>query len=97
MTGWNPSPEVPTAKLVSRQGRLDAELGYDGLQMDGVPGLLTPYGAVTLADGGTSTYRWGSRLALTDDLDLNLEAQHERANIAAETEHSATLSANLRL
>jgi hypothetical protein len=89
--------EVPTAKLVSRQGRLDAELGYDGLQMDGVPGLLTPYGAVTLADGGTSTYRWGSRLALTDDLDLNLEAQHERANIAAETEHSATLSANLRL
>ena len=87
---------VPTAELISRQGRVDAELGYDGLQVDGVPGLLTPYGAVTLADGGSSTYRWGSRLTLTDDLALNLEAQHERAHIAAATEHSATLSANLR-
>ena len=88
---------VPTATLVSRRGRLDAELGYGGLQVDGVPGLLTPYGAVTLADGGTSTYRWGSRIVLTDDLNLNLEAQHERANIAAATEHSASVSANLRL
>ena len=88
---------VPTAALISRQGRVDAELGYEGLEVDGVPGLLTPYGAVTLADGGTSTYRWGSRLTLTDDLALNLEAQHERAHIAAATEHSATLSANLRL
>ena len=88
---------VPTAELISRQGRVDAELGYEGLAVDGVPGLLTPYGAVTLADGGTSTYRWGSRLTLTDDLALNLEAQHERAHIAAATEHSATLSANLRL
>ena len=88
---------VPTAELISRQGRVDAELGYEGLEVDGVPGLLTPYGAVTLADGGTSTYRWGSRLTLTDDLALNLEAQHERAHIAAATEHSATLSANLRL
>ena len=88
---------VPTATLASRRGRVDAELGYGGLQVDGVPGLLTPYGAVTLADGGTSTYRWGSRIVLTDDLNLNLEAQHERANIAAATEHSATVSANLRL
>ena len=88
---------VPTAQLFSRQGRVDAELGYEGLEVDGVPGLLTPYGAVTLADGGTSTYRWGSRLTLTDDLALNLEAQHERAHIAAATEHSATVSANLRL
>ena len=88
---------VPTATLVSRRGRVDAELGYGGLQVDGVPGLLTPYGAVTLADGGTSTYRWGSRIVLTDDLNLNLEAQHERANIAAATEHSASVSANLRL
>ena len=88
---------VPTAELISRQGRVDAELGYEGLEVDGVPGLLTPYGAVTLADGGTSTYRWGSRLTLTDDLALNLEAQHERAHIAAATEHSATLSANLQL
>ena len=88
---------VPTAELISRQGRVDAELGYEGLEVDGVPGLLTPYGAVTLADGGTSTYRWGSRLTLTDDLALNLEAQHERAHIAAATEHSATVSANLRL
>lgn len=87
---------VPTAELISRQGRVDAELGYDGLQVDGVPGLLTPYGAVTLADGGSSSYRWGSRLTLTDDLALNLEAQHERAHIAAATEHSATVSANLR-
>ncbi len=87
---------VPTAELISRQGRVDAELGYEGLEVDGVPGLLTPYGAVTLADGGTSTYRWGSRLTLTDDLALNLEAQHERAHIAAATEHSATVSANLR-
>ena len=88
---------VPTAELISRQGRVDAELGYEGLEVSGVPGLLTPYGAVTLADGGTSTYRWGSRLTLTDDLALNLEAQHERAHIAAATEHSATVSANLRL
>lgn len=88
---------VPTAELISRQGRVDAELGYDGLQVDGVPGLLTPYGAVTLADGGTASYRWGSRLTLTDDLALNLEAQHERAHVAAATEHSATVSANLRL
>ncbi len=88
---------VPTAELISRQGRVDAELGYEGLEVDGVPGLLTPYGAVTLANGGTSTYRWGSRLTLTEDLALNLEAQHERAHIAAATEHSATLSANLRL
>jgi len=88
----------PAAALIAHDGgRLNAEMGYSGLQVDGVPGLLTPYGAVTLGDGGASSYRWGSRLALTDDLDLNLEAQHERANIASATTHRAVVSANLRM
>lgn len=88
----------PTAAQIAHEGgRLNAELGYGGLQVDGVPGLLTPYGAVTLGDGGASSYRWGSRLAVTDDLDLNLEAQHEKADLAAATTHRAVVSAHLRM
>ncbi len=85
------------AQAAFRGARLNAELGYGGLQVAGVPGLLTPYGAVTLGYGGASSYRWGSRLAVTDDLDLNLEAQHEKADIAAATTHRAVVSAHLRM
>ena len=87
---WNSAPT-----LAAGGGRLNAEWGYGGLRVDGVPGVLTPYGALSLANGGSS-YRWGGRLAVTDDLNVNLEAQHS-GDGGGSAEHRAVLSAKLRL
>ena len=58
-------------------GRLTAEVGY-GLPGPGGRGVVTPYGGVTLAQGGTQQYRLGGRLAIDDGLTLNLEGAHQQ-------------------
>ena len=57
-------------------GRLTAEVGYGFAAFDA--GLLTPYGGMTLAQGGTQQYRLGARLAIEDGLTLNLEGAHRQ-------------------
>ena len=67
---------APQGPRGSAAGRLTAEVGY------GFPafatGLVTPYGGVTLAQGGTQQYRLGGRLAIDDGLTLNLEGAHRQ-------------------
>ena len=60
--------------------RLDAELGY-GLGVSGGLGLLTPYGGLSLADGGGRVWRLGTRWNVAPDVTLGLEgARDEEAN-----------------
>ena len=55
-------------------GRIEAEVGY-GLALPHNRGLLTPYGALTLASEGGRTMRGGARWMLLDsDLAVTLEA-----------------------
>ena len=56
--------------------RLEAEGGY-GLEVHDGLGVLTPYGAVTLAT--TQRYRLGWRLELGPDFDLTLESERYAA------------------
>ena len=64
-------PQGPAA------GRLTAEVGY-GLPAPIGRGVVTPYGGVTLAQGGTQQYRLGGRLAIDAGLTLNLEGAHRQ-------------------
>ena len=57
-------------------GRLTAEVGYGVAAFDA--GLLTPYGGLTLAQGGTQQYRLGGRWVVEDGLTLNLEGAHQQ-------------------
>ena len=60
--------------------RLDAELGY-GLGVSGGLGLLTPYGGLSLADGGGRVWRLGTRWNVAPDVTLGLEGtRDEEAN-----------------
>ena len=54
-------------------GRIEAEVGY-GLALPHNRGLLTPYGALTLASEGGRTMRGGARWMLDSDLAVTLEA-----------------------
>ncbi len=67
---------APSGQQGPTAGRLTAEVGYGFPAFD--TGLLTPYGGVTLAQGGTQQYRLGGRLAVDDGLTLNLEGAHQQ-------------------
>ena len=75
-------------------GRLGAELGYGFGALDG-PGLVTPYGGVTLSEGRSRSYRLGSRLEVAPWFDLSLEGQR-RERAPAPPEHDVTLRGALR-
>ena len=80
-------PDVVTAVSGMVAGlRLTAEVGY-GLPGPTGVGVVTPYGGVTLAQGGTQQYRLGGRLAIEDGLTLNLEGAHRQqgAQTSADT------------
>ena len=66
--------------------RLEAELGY-GLGALGGRGVLTPYGGLSLSDGGARRYRLGGRLALGPSLGLSLEAMRRESAGGRAPEH----------
>ena len=67
---------APQGQRGPAAGRLTAKVGYGFAAFDA--GLLTPYGGMTLAQGGTQQYRLGARLAIEDGLTLNLEGAHQQ-------------------
>ena len=70
----------------SPAARVDAELGW-GLRTLNGQGLLTPYARASLVEGSEHAWHLGTRLALTESLDLSLEASHrQRADEAAAQE-----------
>ena len=66
------TPNNPVASPDS--GRLDAELGY-GLPALNGRGLMTPYARVALAEGDSQAWHLGTRLSLSESLNLSLEAR----------------------
>ena len=70
--------------------RLDAEVGYG---LDGMGGLLTPYGGVSLSESAQS-YRVGSRFRLGERLSMSLEG--ERREGADDVDHGLALHGSLR-
>lgn len=70
--------------------RLDAEVGYG---LDGMGGLLTPYGGVSLSESAQS-YRAGGRFRLGRRLSMSLEG--ERREGADDVDHGLALHGSLR-
>ena len=75
------------------QGRITAEMGY-GLDVPYSYGLLTPYGSVELAGGGSRTTRLGWRFELGQRLSLSL-AGDRRETAHARPEHGLMLRGSL--
>lgn len=66
--------------------QLDTEVGY-GLSALGDRGVLTPYGGLSLSDGGARDYRLGTRLEIGPSLDLSFEGTRREID-SAEAEHN---------
>ena len=75
------------------QGRITAEMGY-GLDVPYSYGILTPYGSVELAGGGSRTLRLGWRFELGQRLSLSL-AGERRETAHARPEHGLMLRTTL--
>ena len=72
------------------RARLDAEVGYG---LDGMGGLLTPYGGVSLSEA-IQSYRVGGRFRLGERLSMSLEG--ERREGADDVDHGLALQGSLR-
>lgn len=70
--------------------RLDAEVGYG---LDGMGGLLTPYGGVSLSEA-IQSYRVGGRFRLGRRLSMSLEG--ERREGVEDVDHGLALHGSLR-
>lgn len=70
--------------------RMDAEVGYG---LDGMGGLLTPYGGVSVSERA-QTYRVGSRFNLDERLSMSLEG--ERHDSGGDVDHGIALRGSLR-
>ena len=75
------------------QGRIRAEWGY-GLDVPWTHGLLTPYGSVELAGGGSRALRLGWRFELGRSLSLDL-AGERRETLQARPQHGLMLRMSL--
>ena len=73
-------------------GRVDAELGWGLAALRG-RGVLTPYTRLALAAGAGRSWHLGTRLALAESLDLNLEGSHRQTG--GETAHDLMLRATV--
>ena len=82
---WEDGPDSPFQRAAANDDdplageagtamRLDAEVGY-GLGVLGGHGVLTPYGGLSLSDGGSRSWRVGGRLGIGSSLDLSLEGK----------------------
>ena len=65
--------ELEGGRAFEADGRIEAEVGY-GFALPHNRGLLTPYGALTLASEGGRTMRGGARWMLDSDLAVTLDA-----------------------
>ena len=84
---------VDNALAAATAGRLDAELGYGLVALQG-RGLLTPYVRAALAEGDNQAWHLGARLALAASLNFSVEAsrrQREGDTAAHELALLATL------
>ena len=75
--------------------RFEAELGY-GFRPAGTIGVVTPYTGVSIANGGSRTYRTGARWVLGSDATLWLEAGHDVGSGNDASASSVTLRTELR-
>ena len=71
----------------SPAARLDTEMGYG---LPAFAGVLTPYGGLSLSEGGTRGYRLGARFQLGPALELGLEGER-RENGTDRAEHGLML------
>ena len=62
--------------------RLEAEVGY-GFGVPHAPGLVTPYAGLSLAEGGSRTWRTGTRWKVAPEATLGLEATRHEARTGA--------------
>ena len=85
---------VPSAAGTPR-GRLDAEVSY-GIPVADDQILVTPYGRVSLNDGGTQRFQVGGRLELGPAFQLDLKAEHG-VRPSGDTSRSIALEGTLRL
>ena len=79
--GLSPSPAA----------RVDAELGY-GLRTLNGQGVLTPYARGSLVEGSEHAWRVGTRLALSESLNVSLEATHRQREGDTATHELALLA-----
>ena len=70
--------------------RMDAELGY-GLDLAPAPGGLTPYVALSLADGGARAWRTGARWRISPHAGLGLEATERESAHGSPAEHGIAM------
>ena len=95
---WEDGPDSPFDRAAANDGEtpspaagLEAELGY-GLEVLDGHGVLTPYGGLSLSDGGSRSWRVGGRLAIGPSLSLGLEGQRRKSANEA-PDHGVTLTA----
>ena len=79
---------------VGPRARLDTHIGY-GLRPSFAPGLLIPYGGLSLAGGGARTWQAGLRWYVTRDIVVTLECER-RERAGDDSEHVLTHRAALR-
>ena len=77
------------------EGRLDAELSY-GVGLRRVPGVLTPYAGLSVADGGGRSWRSGARWTIAPGAALGLEATRAEAANDNAMEHGVILRGSFR-
>ena len=92
--------EIGPAGEFEATRRLVTEIGY-GLGLPGRRGVVTPYAALSVGEGGGRTVRGGARFELGRDLAVRLEAtrsdsERERGGSGATGENEVRLRAALR-
>jgi hypothetical protein len=93
-TMWNRDRIEQDLLFGDDEVRLDAELGYELLALGG-RGRITPYGGLTMADGGSERYGIGVRFEIGQSAMLGLEAEL-RKDPTGSAQHGLMLRAQIR-
>ena len=99
---WQDGPDSRLARAAANDNAetpspamgLEAELGY-GMAAPGGHGVLTPYGGLSLSDGGSRSWRVGGRLAIGPSFTLGLEGERQESGDAT-PDHGVTLTGTVR-
>ena len=67
------------------------------MSLSGLPGLLTPYGGLSLRGGGAHEWRLGARWAVMASFDLSLQGAHRRAAGEEDSDQALMLRGALEL
>ena len=76
------------------EGRIESEVGY-GIALTRNRGLVAPYTALSLGDGGSRTWRLGARWKVKDDFTMRLEGTRGEG-AKSEATNTVQLRAQLR-